>query len=294
MRLQHCADLQTFYDRVMPFLQQREAEHNVLLGVLSDLLREPPKTLSTDPYMGYVETDTDEVVAVAHYAGHRLFFSHAKAGYEKALEILAADAASPDIQRLLVPAECEEIVKVGWGNRFGSQLSAQMPMRIYRLDTVIPVNIPGRLRWTTKDDRALIRQWMIGFDVDVYNSDPTKVNEERVTNWMTYYAESDVYGVAFWEADGQPVSMAATVGRSPTGMRIGLVYTPAEHRGHGYASAITSALSQHLLDKGFQFCTLSTDLANPTSNKIYQAIGYMPVADQTAYDVVPVASEDES
>lgn len=291
MRLQHCSDLQTFYDRVVPFLQQREAEHNVLLGVLSDLLREPPKMSSANPYMGYVETDTGEVVAVAHYAGHRLFFSHAKAGHEKALEILAADAASPDVLRLLVPTECEEIVKVGWGNRFGSRLSAQMPMRIYRLDTVIRANIWGRLRWTTKDDHALIRQWMIGFDVDVYNADPTKVNEERVANWMTYYAESDVYGVAFWEVDGQPVSMAATVGRSPTGMRIGLVYTPAEHRGHGYASAITAALSQYLLDSGLRFCTLATNLKNPTANRIYQAIGYYPVADQTTYNVVSAASE---
>lgn len=292
MRVHRYTDLQTFYDRVAPFLQEREAEHNVLLGVLGDLLREPPTTASAEPYMGTVETDAGEIVAVAHFAGHRLFFSHPKAGYEQALEILAADAASPEIQRLLVPTECEAFVKAGWGDRFGSQLSAQMPMRIYRLDAVIPVERPGTLRWTTPEDRALIRQWMIGFDVDVYHADPTKVNEERIGHWIAAYAESDVYGVAFWEVDGQPVSMAATVGRSPNGMRIGLVYTPAEHRGHGYASAVTAALSQHLLDSGYQFCTLSTDLANPTSNRIYQAIGYTAVADQTAYDVVPAAREE--
>ena len=33
------------------------------------------------------------------------------------------------------------------------------------------------------------------------------------------------------------------------------------------------------LDKGRRWCFLFTDLANPTSNRIYQAIGYRPVRD---------------
>ncbi|NLT43149.1 MAG: GNAT family N-acetyltransferase, partial [Anaerolineae bacterium] len=40
-----------------------------------------------------------------------------------------------------------------------------------------------------------------------------------------------------------------------------------------------AALSQMLLDRGRRFCFLYTDLANPTSNHIYQEIGYHPVAD---------------
>ena len=52
-----------------------------------------------------------------------------------------------------------------------------------------------------------------------------------------------------------------------------------EHRGKGYASACVAAMSQHLLDGGKTFCTLYTDLSNPTSNKIYQNIGYRPVVD---------------
>ena len=34
-----------------------------------------------------------------------------------------------------------------------------------------------------------------------------------------------------------------------------------------------------LLDGGRRFCFLFTDLANPTSNSIYQRIGYRPVTD---------------
>jgi predicted GNAT family acetyltransferase len=61
------------------------------------------------------------------------------------------------------------------------------------------------------------------------------------------------------------------------------VYSPPEKRGHGYASACTAAVSQMLLDNGRKFCFLYTDLRNPTSNKIYQQIGYQPVLDFAEY-----------
>ena len=86
-----------------------------------------------------------------------------------------------------------------------------------------------------------------------------------------------------WEDQGT-VSMAAGMSETPNGIRVGFVYTPPEARRHGYASACVSALSQHYLDHGRQFCFLYTDLANPTSNAIYQRIGYQPVCDVEDYN----------
>ncbi len=86
-----------------------------------------------------------------------------------------------------------------------------------------------------------------------------------------------------WEDDGRPVSLAGYGSPTPHSMRIGPVYTPAAFRGRGYASAATAAVSQHLLDGGRRFCTLFTDLANPTSNKIYRQIGFEPVCDVDQY-----------
>ena len=74
-------------------------------------------------------------------------------------------------------------------------------------------------------------------------------------------------------------------------VRVSGVYTPRSERGHGYASALVAALSQAILDSGLAFCTLNTDLLNPTSNKIYQKIGYYPVCDLTVYDAEPLESE---
>ena len=62
-------------------------------------------------------------------------------------------------------------------------------------------------------------------------------------------------------------------------MRIGPVYTPPADRGRGYASNLVAATSQDVLDRGRRFCFLFTNVANPTSNKIYQALGYAVVCD---------------
>lgn len=58
---------------------------------------------------------------------------------------------------------------------------------------------------------------------------------------------------------------------------------PPEQRGLGYARACVAGLSQQLLDRGFKYCFLFTDLRNPTSNHIYQQIGYRQVSDVNTY-----------
>ncbi|OLC52185.1 MAG: hypothetical protein AUH85_17685 [Chloroflexi bacterium 13_1_40CM_4_68_4] len=93
-------------------------------------------------------------------------------------------------------------------------------------------------------------------------------------------------GLRVWEDGGEVVSMAGSSGPTPHGIRVGAVYTPPDKRRRGYASALVAALSQEQLDAGKRFCFLYTDLANPTSNKIYMDIGYEPVSDVDEYRFV--------
>ena len=81
-----------------------------------------------------------------------------------------------------------------------------------------------------------------------------------------------------WE-DGEVASLAGIGSPTPHGVRVGPVYTPPDRRGRGYASALVAGISQAALDAGRTFCFLFTDLANPTSNHIYETIGYRPVRD---------------
>ena len=88
-----------------------------------------------------------------------------------------------------------------------------------------------------------------------------------------------------WE-DGKTRSMAATPAETPTGARVGYVYTPPLFRGRGYASICVAQLSQLLLDQGRRFCCLFADLANPASNSIYERLGYEPVGDVAHFNFV--------
>jgi len=64
---------------------------------------------------------------------------------------------------------------------------------------------------------------------------------------------------------------------------VGPVYTPPEHRRRGYATSLVAGLSRSLIERGFRACFLYTDLANPTSNRIYGEIGYERVCDSVEY-----------
>ena len=95
--------------------------------------------------------------------------------------------------------------------------------------------------------------------------------------------------MSLWDVAGWPVSITGYSGHTRHGMRVGPVYTPPEDRGHGYASALVAGVTQGLLDAGRDWVSLYTDRSNPTSNHIYQEIGYEPVHDADQYEFEPTA-----
>jgi predicted GNAT family acetyltransferase len=80
-----------------------------------------------------------------------------------------------------------------------------------------------------------------------------------------------------WELDGAIVAIAGhapiVTAESVVIGRVGPVYTPPEYRGRGFGSAVTANVTQQLIAKGARVM-LFTDAANPTSNSIYQKLGY--------------------
>lgn len=87
-------------------------------------------------------------------------------------------------------------------------------------------------------------------------------------------------GVTLWEVGGATVSMAGVTRPVAGTVRVGPVYTPRGFRRRGYAGAVTAAVSQAALDDGAGDVVLYTDLANPTSNALYQRLGYRAVEDR--------------
>ena len=138
----------------------------------------------------------------------------------------------------------------------------------------IAANVPGSLRPAREADLDLFDGWCNAFCRDC--NLPLHPPDQQLLRSRQHIERGEPH---FWEVDGRPVSTASAWGKTPNGIRISLVYSPPHLRGRGYASACVAALSQRMLDSGRKFCFLFTDLANPTSNKIYAAIGYEKVCE---------------
>lgn len=192
----------------------------------------------------------------------------------------------PELPGASGPRENAEAVTAAWARLTGGTAHEAMAGRLFRLETLLPPSTSGAGRRATEDDIALLIRWGRAFAVEALGRDRAPEDREANTRRMVTAGDS----VVVWEDRDEPVSMA--VASAPIGgmSRVGPVYTPPEHRGHGYGSAVTAAVSQLARDAGAHDVILSTDLSNPTSNSIYRKIGYRPVYDQTEIEFAGLPS----
>jgi hypothetical protein len=192
-----------------------------------------------------------------------------------AVDALADALATDELRGVHGPIEHVEALARAWAAKRGVACRQAIHQRIYALERVRPpVGVSGRLRRATPADRDTLLDWIAAFDREAMGNPAARDHGAIVDELIG----SDRRLGYVWE-DGEPVSMLQATGATPHGIRIGAVYTPPERRGRGYASACVAAASQVQLDAGRSWCFLFTDVTNPTSNRIYQAIGYEPVRD---------------
>jgi predicted GNAT family acetyltransferase len=127
----------------------------------------------------------------------------------------------------------------------------------------------------------LLAGWVAAFNEDL--KEPPLEQPELLEVTRRYV---DRGGVFIWQ-DQQPVSLVNASGPAGRVARVGPVYTPPEFRRRGYAGAAVGAISRLLLDRGHPLCCLYTDRSNPTSNHIYQEVGYVPVCEVEEYWLQP-------
>ena len=273
-------DINKFSERVEPFLMQDEAAHSLILGICSSLKQ--PNNYDQPPYLGYCE-DEGRVVGVA-LRTPPFNFILSYLSDSRAVEAFARDAHQvyDELPGVIGLKEVAAAFVDCWQQLTGHLPRLNREERLFRVDNVIPpAGVTGEYRTAMEDDFETMTQWMMDFAAEALHGSPREDAERNVR--LRLESDPKVRGMRFWVDGGIPVSMAGYGGLTPNGMRIGPVYTPPEYRKRGYASALTAALSQELLDNGRSFVTLFTDLSNPTSNHIYQTVGYVPVCDVDEY-----------
>lgn len=292
MNVRQTSNAQTFAEQALPFLRQREADHNLLISLLNQLLVAPRSHQS--PRLLSIEVDRDLVGIAMQVGDSPLVLS-------RMLKPIALGALanhlkrhwhSPELRlRHALPkfsgpkgtaAGLAEALRIQTRLRYGLATA----MGIHQLSQLQPLpDIPGGLRAAEERDRPLLEAWCRAFEQESFGElrdDPVRWSDRRL-------AQQDIY---LWEVppvqgspDSSPVSMVGGNAFDEQGGCIGPVYTPPEHRRQGYGTAAVAGLSQQLLDQGCTACYLFTDFANPTTHQIYQTIGYEMVCNWDEYEL---------
>ncbi|GAC1334239.1 MAG: GNAT family N-acetyltransferase [Candidatus Dormibacteria bacterium] len=165
----------------------------------------------------------------------------------------------------------------GWCGLTGVTGRPGVPQRLHQLAALqVPAGVRGTMRGAEAEDEALVGEWYDAFRREALGEKEAAATAGSAPEGLGSGARFDLW------LDPDPVCL---VGARPSGeevWRIGPVYTPPARRRQGYAGALTAAVSRDLLTQGAR-CCLFTDLRNPTSNHVYRAIGYRPVADIEEY-----------
>jgi predicted GNAT family acetyltransferase len=264
--------------RAETWLLRAEAEHNLIIG-LAYRLRGTEAGRSETSLFATVDRDGEVVGCAWRTPPHKLVLTDLPQGATEPL-VDAVARLYYEIPSVLGPEPVARAFAAGWARRWGTPMQLGMRQRIYQLDKLTPPArpAPGAARIATTADTDLVEAWHVAFsrDAGTLAVEPRRWAEERI-GWRA---------VVLWDHEG-PKSMAVRVGQTPHGARIGAVYTPRQWRGRGYASSCVAAISRITLDSGLRFCFLYTDLSIPTSNGIYQRLGYRPVCDVVDYDFGP-------
>ncbi|MFI6897076.1 GNAT family N-acetyltransferase [Streptomyces sp. NPDC050256] len=261
-------DVDLFLATAGPSLSARPAESTVLLTVTAALRRHGPRAYGDhDPVLGWWCGADGEVAGTLLHTPP----------YPATLNAVVPEAIAPlmaarRLTRVNADRATAGAVAAHWpGHRVDEE------QRLYRLGELTPPSPApgGRARAATPADRDLLLRWYAAFSAEIGGPGGSGARHGRAVDERTSEGR-----LTLWEDDGVPVSMAGISLRIAGTARVAPVYTPPEHRGRGYAAAVTAEVSGAARAAGADEVLLFTDLANPTSNGVYTRIGYRAVSDR--------------
>lgn len=280
MRLTWHRDIHSFLEQTLDYLEAGEAVNNLMLGIALRAQREPGYYQAVE-LMTLSDEEGLVVAALMTVPEKLILYSPLSVGTD-ALERLATGLIEKDLKipGVVGPKELVETFVRIWKEKKDCLVELDMHMRVYELREVNQKVIgAGHLRLAGEDDLEFLIEGVGEFMKDA-TLDAAPDLEKCTELARRRLADQSVF---LWEYQGKVVSMAAKSRPTRHGVTVNLVYTPKKLRGRGYATSCVASLSQKLLDGGYEFCSLFTDLANPTSNSIYQKIGYRSLGDFDGY-----------
>jgi len=269
-----------FLDISGRMLYADETVNNLILGVSETLIRFPDAY--KNPFIAVVKADDGDVILAALMTPPHNMILAGDESYQAGVEVLVTYLhENPlEIPGVIGPAPIAVYFAAEWKRVMKKSSMVSMRQKVYELRIVQMFPFPpGEFRQATTDDIPIIAEWLQSFEEEALGK-PHDIELARTERLIK------LGSIFVWEIEGDLVSMAMRTRPIAHSITIGGVYTPFEYRHKGYATGLVAMLSQRLLDSGYEFVNLFTDLANPTSNSIYQKIGYRPVCDFRMYSFV--------
>jgi uncharacterized protein len=274
MRVVQDASVTDFLSSAGTLLYQDEPTNSLLLGLCGNIARakETPKQA---PLLLRIENNGRTLTAAVQTPPMNLVLANADREQIEFLARYLKDVGS-EFPGVVGPAETSEAFAKIWSGIACKMSTLGMGQKIYKIEKVIIPNALGELRLASEHDVDLVAQWLVEFGNESLPPPERKPFEERRPHAVRAIENELAY---VWVVDQLPVSMAHIGRPTQNGISVSAVYTPRPLRKKGYASAVVAHLSQKMLDSGKKFCVLYTDSSNPTSNKIYQEVGYQEVTE---------------
>ncbi|MFW6136223.1 MAG: GNAT family N-acetyltransferase [Chloroflexota bacterium] len=284
IKLRSYADAQSFLADAQAALELNEVAKCLMLGVCLRLVRRPER-ISALPCLRTVEDEGGLVPASMMTPPHKLVvYGHqGHLGEAPPLPVEGLVDERWEVPGVLGPREVARKVVETWRQISGQRYELERRQRLYELrEAKSPVPGRGRLRLAAAPDVEFVAGWHYAFHVEVFEEGDRR--KARPAAELGIESE-DVY---LWE-DEAPLSMAMTTRPTRDGISVGLVYTPPELWGRGYATACVGEPSRLLLESGWGYCALFADVSNAPAIHVYHRIGYEPVCD---YDEYASAKQD--
>lgn len=229
--------------------------HTTVLLTVLDMLRAGGSYDDAPPWFAWASIDDRPVGAALRTPPYKVALSGMTADVARAL---GRELASHEL-----PGGFGDLPTVA---AFADAAGRRHAVRIHEIQyvqeaVVPPPPVPGTARHYVDTDADLYVRWEADFAAEAgvrRSADPLGSLRSRITTGG---------GLWLWEVDGRPVSMCGRTGPVTGVPRIGPVWTPP-------------------FDAGVRACTLFADATNPTSNGIYERIGFRPVAETVEADFV--------
>ncbi|RAP76089.1 GNAT family N-acetyltransferase [Paenibacillus montanisoli] len=281
MQFKLYTDVHEFYNDTYDVLMRHEAQNLISLGNIIIGHEGKDKTDWRDPVNWLMVTISDgkgiQLTAIMTPPHNITLYATDNIINPEAINCLIEGLSDREIPGVITEKTLAEFFAKEYTLRKGITFKTTMSQRIYELTAVNPdIQKVGIVRLLDEKDIHFFPYWAEAFyAAGSYGKTEMSIPQDA-DPYLYRIASKKLY---ILEDNGIPVSMAGYTREMQTAIGVAFVYTPPYERRKGYATSIVAQISQLALDKGFTKCVLYTDLANPTSNSIYQNLGYMPICD---------------